>query len=550
VLLLPYQLEGIARTQQLLARYGGAILADEVGLGKSFVAAAIARDAPNVELLVPAGLVAQWRETARAFDIDPRILTHDALANEPFVADATRERLVIVDEAHAFRNRRTQRWAALARRSVAAKLLLITATPICNSLDDLHALVMLIATDDALRERGVASIDDAFNTRERNAIAIVVRELVIRRARNVLPPDFRFGALTRRVVRHPVFAAPGIDALRFPLVGDGDATPRLRRLLRRRLESSEAALLASLRRQSRFCERALDSLRRGRTLTKRDYLRAFGDEEHDAMQQVLFWDLFAAATASAIAPHELEEELARIDALVASVAESPCTKRAMLIELCATIADPLLIFTGAIATAHDVASALRNAGQHVALAASGSSPITAIETFRRGAASVLVATDLAAEGLNLQRAGVVIHYDIPWNPVKLEQRNGRAHRLGQQRDAVRAIYFVPDGDATRVMHIVAAKNRTRRRTFDAIAESSSIDPLLPPRLPRDAAALALLTALRARRLRAPLQLLARRHRAGVELLMRELATEFLDAARVEELLAVIEREPHAPAPRA
>lgn len=550
MLLLPYQLEGIARTQQLLARYGGAILADEVGLGKSFVAAAIARDAPNVELLVPAGLVAQWRETARAFDIDPRILTHDALANEPFVADATRERLVIVDEAHAFRNRRTQRWAALARRSVAAKLLLITATPICNSLDDLHALVMLIATDDALRERGVASIDDAFNTRERNAIAIVVRELVIRRARNVLPPDFRFGALTRRVVRHPVFAAPGIDALRFPLVGDGDATPRLRRLLRRRLESSEAALLASLRRQSRFCERALDSLRRGRTLTKRDYLRAFGDEEHDAMQQVLFWDLFAAATASAIAPHELEEELARIDALVASVAESPCTKRAMLIELCATIADPLLIFTGAIATAHDVASALRNAGQHVALAASGSSPITAIETFRRGAASVLVATDLAAEGLNLQRAGVVIHYDIPWNPVKLEQRNGRAHRLGQQRDAVRAIYFVPDGDATRVMHIVAAKNRTRRRTFDAIAESSSIDPLLPPRLPRDAAALALLTALRARRLRAPLQLLARRHRAGVELLMRELATEFLDAARVEELLAVIEREPHAPAPRA
>jgi hypothetical protein len=134
--------------------------------------------------------------------------------------------------------------------------------------------------------------------------------------------------------------------------------------------------------------------------------------------------------------------------------------------------------------------------------------------------------------------------------VKLEQRNGRAHRLGQQRDAVRGIYFVPDGDATRVMHIVAAKNRTRHRTLNTIAETRSIDPLLPPRLPRDAAALALLTALRARRLRVPRQLLARRHRAGVELLMRELATEFLDATRVEELLAIIEREPHAPAPRA
>ncbi|MEA2568030.1 MAG: hypothetical protein QOI24_31 [Acidobacteriota bacterium] len=550
MLLLPHQLEGITRARQLLARYGGAILADEAGLGKSFVAAAIARETPNVELIVPAGLVAQWRETARAFDIEPLIVTHDALANDPFVADVTRERLLIVDEAHAFRNRRTQRWAALARRSVAAKLLLVTATPICNSIDDLHALVMLIAADDALREHGVASIDDAFSARDRKAIAIVVRELVIRRARDVLPPDLRFGALTRSVVRHPVFAAPAIDRLCFPLVGDGDATPLLRRLLRRRLESSEAALLASLRRQSRFCERALDSLRRGRTLTKRDYLRAFGDEESDAMQQVLFWDLFAAATSSSIAPHELEEELARIDALVATIGESPCTKRSILVELCATMDDQLLIFTGAIATAFDVANALRSAGHPVVVATSGSSPIASIDTFRRGAASILVATDLAAEGLNLQRAGVVIHYDIPWNPVKLEQRNGRAHRLGQQRDAVRAIYFVPDGDATRVMHIVAAKNRTRHRTLNAIAETISIDPLLPPRLPRDAAALALLTALRARRLRVPRQLLARRHRAGVELLMRELATEFLDATRVEELLAIIEREPHAPAPRA
>jgi superfamily II DNA or RNA helicase len=552
--LLPHQCDGVARVRSLFARYGGAILADEAGLGKSFVAAAIASEAAasgaTIELVVPAGLIAQWRETACTFAIEPRVLTHDSLANDPFVADTTRERLLIVDEAHAFRNRRTQRWAALARRSVAAKLLLITATPLCNSIDDLHSLVVLIAADDALRNHGVASIDDAFTSRDRNAIAIVVRELVVRRARDVLPSTLPFGTLTRNVIRHPLFAAPGIDTLLFPLVGDGDAVPLLRRLLRRRLESSEAALLASLRRQSRFCERALDSLRRGRTLTKRDYLRAFGDDDSDALQQVLFWDLFAGATPSPIAPQELEDELMRIAALVASLAESPCTKRSMLVGLCAAIADPLLIFTGAIATAFDVASALRNAGHRVVVAASGSSPLAAIETFRRGDAAILVATDLAAEGLNLQRAGVVIHYDIPWNPVKLDQRNGRAHRLGQQRDSVRAIYFVPDGDATRVMHIVASKNRARRRTLDTVAETSSLDPLLPPRLPRDAAALALLAALRSRRLQAPQQLLARRHRAGVELLMRELAKEFLDATRVEELLAIIEREPHVPEPRA
>jgi superfamily II DNA or RNA helicase len=546
--LLPHQLEGVARARALLDRYGGAILADEVGLGKSFVAAAIAHEArqrgATIELIIPAGLLAQWRDTATEFAIDPRVITHDALARDPFIADPACERLVIVDEAHAFRNRRTQRWFALARRSVAARLLLITATPICNSIDDLHSLVMLIIADDALRGCGVASIDDAFERRDRAQIAIVVSELLIRRARDVLPLELQFGALNRAVIRHDVFSAPGIDTLRFPLVGDGDATPLLRRILRRRLESSEAALLASLRRQSRFCERALDSLRRGRTLTKRDYLHAFGDDEGEALQQVLFWDAFTSTSSESIAPSELEDELARLDALAASVRESPCAKRGALLELCATIAEPLLIFTGAIATAFDAAAALRERGHRVAIAASGASPADAIEAFRRNAATILIATDLAAEGLNLQRAGVVIHYDIPWNPVKLEQRNGRAHRLGQRRDEVRAIYFVPHGDATRVMHIVAAKNRARRRALDSIVERATVDALLPPRLPRDAAALPLLAALRARRLRAPLQLLARRHRAGVELLMRELATEFLDAARVEELLAIIEREPH------
>jgi len=549
--LLPHQRDGVARIRSLLTRFGGAILADEVGLGKSFIAASIARDFADVELIIPAGLAAQWRETAQAFSLQPTFITHDALANDPFVADAQRERLLIVDEAHAFRNRRTQRWAALARRSVASKLLLVTATPICNSIDDLHSLVMLIVADDALRDCGVASIDDAFATRNRASIAIIVRELVVRRARDVLPRELHFGALTRSVVRHEVFPAPGIDELRFPLVGDGNAAPLLRRLLRRRLESSEAALLESLRRQSRFCERALDSLRRGRTLTKRDYLNAFGDDDSDALQQVLFWDAFTESATSEVTPHELEEELLRLDALANAIRESPCAKRALLVELCASIDEPLLIFTGAIATAFDIAAALRANGQRAAIAASGSSPIIAIEEFRREAATILIATDLAAEGLNLQRAAVVIHYDIPWNPVKLEQRNGRAHRLGQQRSEIRAIYFVPSGDATRVMHIVAAKNRARNRTLLTPAQSAAVDTFLPPRMPRDSAALALLAALKLRRLRAPLQFLARRHRAGVELLMRELATEFLDAARVEELLAIIEREPHATkAPRA
>src|SRR5207237_8119718 len=87
----------------------------------------------------------------------------------------------------------------------------------------------------------------------------------------------------------------------------------------------------------------------------------------------------------------------------------------------------------------------------------------AIGAFRRGRIGTLVCTDLAAEGLNLQRAGVVVHYDIPWNPVKLDQRNGRAWRIGQKRTCVQAIYFLPENRRTRIIETVTAKNRARRR---------------------------------------------------------------------------------------
>src|SRR5437588_916567 len=256
--LAPHQNDAVTRILALLDRYGGAILADDVGLGKSFVAAAIAAAMQarrsTIELIVPASLVGQWRDTLCDFDVGAGVTTHDALVGDRFVAGAA-SRLIVVDEAHAFRNPRTQRYAALARRSIGARLLLVTATPVCNSADDLLALVALIAADDALRSRGVASIGDAFAARDLAAIDVTVSELVIRRERDVLPDALRFGELERRVIRHPILDLP-IDELQFPLSGSASL---LRQFVWRRLESSHAALLESIRRQLRFYERVVES---------------------------------------------------------------------------------------------------------------------------------------------------------------------------------------------------------------------------------------------------------------------------------------------------
>jgi SNF2 family DNA or RNA helicase len=536
--LAPHQREAVARVNELLDRHGGALLADEVGLGKSFVAAAVAvsrqRHGCEVELVVPAGLVPQWRTTLQSFDVEARILTHDSLAHDPFVPDPTRERLVIVDEAHAFRNPMTQRCAALARRSVAAGLLLVTATPICNSLDDLACLIRLIAADDALRPCGVHSIDAAFRERDPRALAAIVRALVIRRERDVLPPDLRFGALASDVLRHPLPDAAAIDALELPLIGEAGL---VRRFLWRRLESSEEALLESLDRQLVFYDRARDALRTGRVLTKRDYRRAFGDDT--SLQQVLFWEVFAPPALNGDG-RAIDEEVERITALRRQVASSPRAKLQMLDLLLRTIDDPLLIFSGHIATANAIFDKLRDTRRCGLVTARNGRD--AIEAFVRGRVDVLIATDLAAEGLNLQRAGAVIHYDLPWNPVKLDQRNGRAHRIGQRRETVRAIYFVPEAERTRASEIVDTKNRARRDTLRPTPPASRPSaPALPQHIPRDAPQATLIRALDRRGLAAPPALL-RRHRAGAERLIAETAGAFLDAQRICDLAALLERE--------
>jgi len=527
-MLAAHQTDAVARVLDLLHTRRGAILADDVGLGKSFVAAEAMRRFGRVDLIVPAALVAQWCETLHAFDVRANVLTHDGLVRDPFFAEA-HDRVVVVDEAHAFRNPRTQRYAALARRTAGARVLLVTATPVCNGLGDLEALVRLVARDDLLRDLGIPSIDVAFSMRDRESIAAIVAVLVIRRDRSVLPAALQFGELERRVVRHPVLRATGIDELQFPLTCKlATESAILRRFLWRRLESSEAALIESLRRQRRFYDRALAAIAAGRTLPKRDYRAAFAHEEdRGAFQEILFWDLFAPPGQGD--PHAIGEEIARIDALLRCARDAPCTKRNLLLEL--LDGEPTLIFTGSAATARDLHEAIKGSGLVTSRERSRDDVLSA---FRRRRIDVVVSTDMAAEGLNLQRAATVIHYDIPWNPVKLDQRNGRAHRIGQERDVVRAIYFLPETRGTKIVETIARKNRVRRGMWKAEPLPPHSTPTLRPRVTKEAAITRLNRIL-------PESLL-RRHKAGLEMLIDEMSREYIDDARIAHLLALADLE--------
>jgi SNF2 family DNA or RNA helicase len=533
--LADHQQAAVERAIHLLESRGGLILADEPGLGKSFIAAEVMRRlAIDTELIVPASLLPQWNDTLQRFGVTARVMTHDGIVSDAFTA-SPRRRLVVVDEAHAFRNPRTQRYAALARRSVAARLLLVTATPICNSVTDFEALVRLFARDDILRGCGIPSIEAAFDRRDRATIEAIVAELVIRRDRSVLPSELRFGELRRIVVRHPVPAAPEIDLLTFPLVGENAL---LRRFLYRRLESSEAALIESVRRQLRFYVRVRSAMAAGRVLPKREYRRAFSHEEdQERFQEVLFWDLFAPA--GEVDPGEIRRETELLESLLARLRALPSVKRAMLTELVAAERDPMLVFTGSAATARDLHGELDQIRRCGLITSRERARSAVLHAFIGGKLDLIVSTDATAEGLNLQRAGVVVHYDIPWNPMRLDQRNGRAYRIGQTRAAVQAVYFLPESRTTRVVETVARKNRLRRQILNGSRSSNDErSATLRPRLTAKSAYVQLCG-----RSRASLpELLARRHKAGVEELIEWIARMEPSEERLDDLLALVTLE--------
>ncbi len=183
--LTSFQMHGVARALRLIRDTGGAIVADEVGLGKTFMAGQILeiyRDRRQRALLIcPASLRdTTWKKFLNRFQVFAECLSFEQLALDQQLADSERpyavhERLerpleeyhlVIVDEAHNYRNPDAPARAGVLRRLLFGQrrdLLLLTATPVNNSLWDLYHLVRFFVRQDAhFADRGILSIRERF----------------------------------------------------------------------------------------------------------------------------------------------------------------------------------------------------------------------------------------------------------------------------------------------------------------------------------------------------------------------------------------------------
>lgn len=315
--LLPHQQAAATRLLALLDRHGGALLADDVGLGKTYVALAVAARFRHVLVVAPAALRAMWRDLAARHARPLAVRSLEALGRPPAPgADApppAAHDLVVVDEAHHVRNPATRRWQRLAALAANARVLLLSATPVHNRPRDLTALLALF-----LGARAHAMSDDA-----------CARLVVRRRAAHVALP----AGLARPRVRPTRWTtlpdAPdllhAILALPAPVPPhDGSPAPALATLSLVRLwTSSDGALRAALgRRLARAAALEL-ALAGGHHLDRRA-LRAWCPDA-GVVQPALFLDdgptdapapadraaLLAAVRAHAVALHALR---ARLDA--------------------------------------------------------------------------------------------------------------------------------------------------------------------------------------------------------------------------------------------
>ena len=480
--LAPHQVPAAERLNAIIARHGGALLADEVGLGKSYVALAVAlaRREPFT-LIVPAVLVAQWRALLDRFGVqEAPIITHESLSvvtARP--SDRPTAAFVVVDEAHRFRNPDTNRYRALARHVVGSQVLLVTATPIHNCVADLLHVLRLFLRDHALAALGVPSLRNAARREaDRSLAQAAVARVIVARSRDRVQRGYDAGPVSMvfpRTTTEAVRAGPAPEALLADLtagVGSlragGGAAPLLRLMLLRRLGSSLAAFRAALARHDAYLDLATRAASEGRALTPAEFQRCFPRAAESDIQLVLF-PLLLDGNGK---PAPLAEDARVVARLRELLARAPAgdPKADALETLLAARPGKTIVFTDAQPTARYLLQRLRHrrvaavfghVGRFAAGDASrqdvlrafapraqgGARPTAALET------DVLIATDLLSEGLDLQDAERVVHYDLPWSPARLAQRVGRIDRLGSAHGSVTTVTFLPSPPLARALAI-------------------------------------------------------------------------------------------------
>ncbi len=484
--LLPFQLEpALAVLRDGATRV---LVADGVGLGKTIQAGLLLlelahrRESFRALVLTPAGLRLQWlaelsarfgltavvADTAwlrslaaeRPANVNPwslpgiYVASHD-LVKRPEVLRPLEDvawDAVVVDEAHAATSGTDRRVAIHAIAGRALHVMLLTATPDGGDRQELEALCRIgrhpgDAEPMVLFQRSRADVGEG--QPRKTTVLTVVPSDAERRMHDLL------NAYSARIWRE---AGKRRDE-RARLVSI---------VLRKRALSSAGSLASSVERRL-----ALLSMSRPDPWQLSLPLAAAADEDPLADEEPQ-----APLAVPGLADARLERRCLTAIAAAARLAANDERKTRFLLRLLARLGEAVIVFTEFRDTLSRLEGHVKAAGHAVSVLHGGMTPAerSRVQQVFNQVGGTLLATDAASEGLNLhQRCRVIVHYELPWNPSRLEQRAGRVDRFGQTR-RVHELALVAAHTAERLVVAplftrLAGTTTARGRMLDALTES-------------------------------------------------------------------------------
>lgn len=427
----PYEYQ-LRTVRSVIERFKGrALLCDEVGLGKTveagigmseYIIRGLAR---KILILVPPSLVGQWfDEMKRKFNQDfvraddPEFIKMGNAAwshyNKIIASINTAKRtghreaiskihfdLVIVDEAHHLKNRKAMSWQFV--NSLQKKyIFLLTATPVQNNLEELYNLITLLKPGQlktySYFKKNFVIGKEGIEVKNADRLKMLLSEVMVRNKRSNVDVKFTKRKAATRIVPLPDRErALYSDLSGFIRQQYADRHPAFNRLLLKSLQEQMGSTFTAV----------VPTLER---LSRQDHLEPTVRQSLEELYQ----------RALTIAAEEINHS----------------AKRNELVRIIEDFKDKMIIFTKYNSTLQFISLALRDHGIRVAEFYGGMRRKEKEEqiAYFKGEAQILVSTEVGGEGRNLQFCNGLINFDLPWNPMAIEQRIGRIHRIGQERD--------------------------------------------------------------------------------------------------------------------
>jgi len=571
-----FQEDAVKKARKILARYDGVMIADSVGLGKTWIGKKLLEDYAYHQrykalVICPASLQRMWETELRSAAIAAHTVTQEALGRDEFdIREVDDADIFLIDESHNFRNRNAQRYENLERILAAnnrrgkvsgerKKLILLTATPINNTVFDLYNQVNLVTGGDRsyFAAAGIGDLNRYFqaarraNHQQESGIALfnLLEEIVIRRTRPFIKeaypnatikgqpihwPERRlktirydleatYGGIYDKIVnrietlrlapyRLETYKKQGIRRDQFEEGREEALAGIFKSRYLKRFESSVEAFRISVRRALQFLETFESYILDGKILNSASFQKALRfiareDEEDDATPSSLsdqldesrearqFIETLPTLDASLYDLKRLHNDLRRdAEALrdiwhdIATITPDRDAKLSRLKELLAgeLKGQKVLLFTYYKDTARylyrelcsDVPAAAAwraEAGEpHIRRMDSGADARERTRLVTEFAPhanhkpeiagtereiDMLISTDVLSEGQNLQDCGILVNYDLHWNPTRMVQRAGRIDRIGTSYDTLWVHNMFPDDGLEKLLGLVESLSK-------------------------------------------------------------------------------------------